>query len=103
MGNLVELYPDKPIYDSPALTVFGAQKLKLTLSAFSRGALAAVAAQAYLYRQKRQFLQYTTTSPAMQKRLRVTPLEPAFRRAGTPEHRSAPARASMRMRQPLTG
>ena len=34
-------------------------------------ALAAFAVQSHLYPGKKQFLQYTTTSPAMQKRLGV--------------------------------
>jgi thioredoxin reductase (NADPH) len=46
-------------------------KKKLILSGFHEAALAAFAAQAYLYPGKKQFLQYTTTSPAMQKRLGV--------------------------------
>ena len=46
-------------------------KKKLILSAFHEAALAAFAVQHYLYPAKKQFLQYTTTSPAMQKRLGV--------------------------------
>ena len=46
-------------------------KKKLILSGFHEAALAAFAAQHYLYPAKKQFLQYTTTSPAMQKRLGV--------------------------------
>jgi thioredoxin reductase (NADPH) len=46
-------------------------KKKLILSAFHEAALVAFAAQAYLYPGKKQYLQYTTTSPAMQKRLGV--------------------------------
>ena len=41
------------------------------------GALAAFGIQHHLYPQKRQFLQYTTTSPIMQKRLGVTGESPA--------------------------
>ena len=37
----------------------------------SLAALAAFAIQHYLYPAKKQFLQYTTTSPVMQKRLGV--------------------------------
>jgi thioredoxin reductase (NADPH) len=48
-------------------------KKKLILSAFHEAALAAFAVQHYLYPAKKQYLQYTTTSPAMQKRLGVTP------------------------------
>lgn len=48
-----------------------AGKKKLILSAFHEAALAAFAVQHYLYPAKKQFLQYTTTSPAMQKRLGV--------------------------------
>jgi len=44
-------------------------KKKLILSGFHEAALAAFGIQAYLYPTKRQFLQYTTTSPVMQKRL----------------------------------
>ncbi len=51
-------------------------KKKLILSGFHEAALAAFGVQAYLYPQKRQFLQYTTTSPIMQRRLGVAaPLE----------------------------
>jgi thioredoxin reductase (NADPH) len=46
-------------------------KKKLILSAFHEAALAAFGIQHYLYPAKKQFLQYTTTSPAMQKRLGV--------------------------------
>ena len=46
-------------------------KKKLILSGFHEAALAAFAVQHYIYPAKRQFLQYTTTSPAMQKRLGV--------------------------------
>lgn len=46
-------------------------KKKLILSGFHEAALAAFAIQAHLYPQKKQFLQYTTTSPVMQKRLGV--------------------------------
>jgi thioredoxin reductase (NADPH) len=44
-------------------------KKKLILSGFHEAALAAFAIQHHLYPGKKQFLQYTTTSPAMQKRL----------------------------------
>jgi thioredoxin reductase (NADPH) len=47
-------------------------KKKLILSGFHEAALAAFAVQHYLYPSKKQFLQYTTTSPAMQKRLGVS-------------------------------
>jgi len=47
-------------------------KKKLILSGFHEAALAAFAVQAYLYPSKKQFLQYTTTSPVMQQRLGVT-------------------------------
>jgi thioredoxin reductase (NADPH) len=46
-------------------------KKKLILSGFHEAALAAFAIQAWLYPDKKQFLQYTTTSPIMQKRLGV--------------------------------
>jgi thioredoxin reductase (NADPH) len=46
-------------------------KKKLILSGFHEAALAAFAIQAHLFPGKRQFLQYTTTSPIMQKRLGV--------------------------------
>ncbi|HEY3730576.1 MAG TPA: NAD(P)/FAD-dependent oxidoreductase [Steroidobacteraceae bacterium] len=46
-------------------------KKKLILSGFHEAALAAFAIQHHLYPAKKQFLQYTTTSPAMQKRLGV--------------------------------
>jgi thioredoxin reductase (NADPH) len=46
-------------------------KKKLILSGFHEAALAAFAVQHHIYPAKKQFLQYTTTSPAMQKRLGV--------------------------------
>jgi thioredoxin reductase (NADPH) len=46
-------------------------KKKLILSGFHEAALAAFGIQAYLYPAKRQFLQYTTTSPVMHQRLGV--------------------------------
>ena len=46
-------------------------KKKLILSAFHEAALASFAVQHYLYPAKKQFLQYTTTSPIMHKRLGV--------------------------------
>jgi thioredoxin reductase (NADPH) len=46
-------------------------KKKLILSGFHEAALAAFAVQSYLYPTKKQFLQYTTTSPVMHKRLGV--------------------------------
>jgi len=47
-------------------------KKKLILSGFHEAALAAFGIQHHLYPEKRQFLQYTTTSPIMQKRLGVS-------------------------------
>ena len=44
-------------------------KKKLILSGFHEAALAAFGVQNYVYPKKRQFLQYTTTSPIMQQRL----------------------------------
>jgi thioredoxin reductase (NADPH) len=46
-------------------------KKKLILSGFHEAALAAFGIQLWLYPDKKQFLQYTTTSPVMQKRLGV--------------------------------
>jgi thioredoxin reductase (NADPH) len=46
-------------------------KKKLILSGFHEAALAAFGVQNYLYPSKKQFLQYTTTSPVMQQRLGV--------------------------------
>jgi thioredoxin reductase (NADPH) len=46
-------------------------KKKLILSGFHEAALAAFAIQHHLFPERRQFLQYTTTSPIMQKRLGV--------------------------------
>lgn len=46
-------------------------KKKLILSGFHEAALAAFGIQAYLHPGKRQFLQYTTTSPIMHQRLGV--------------------------------
>lgn len=47
-------------------------KKKLILSGFHEAALAAFAIQHHLHPEKKQFLQYTTTSPVMHKRLGVT-------------------------------
>ena len=47
-------------------------KKKLILSGFHEAALAAFGVQAHVYPKKRQFLQYTTTSPIMQQRLGVS-------------------------------
>ena len=47
-------------------------KKKLILSGFHEAALAAFAIQHHLFPAKKQFLQYTTTSPVMHKRLGVT-------------------------------
>jgi thioredoxin reductase (NADPH) len=46
-------------------------KKKLILSGFHEAAWAAFGIEAWLYPEKKQFLQYTTTSPVMQKRLGV--------------------------------
>ena len=46
-------------------------KKKLILSGFHEAALTAFAIQNHLYPQKKQFLQYTTTSPIMHQRLGV--------------------------------
>lgn len=46
-------------------------KKKLILSGFHEGALAAFAVDKYLNPDKKQFLQYTTTSPVMHERLGV--------------------------------
>jgi thioredoxin reductase (NADPH) len=48
-------------------------KKKLIVSAFHEAALAAFGVQHYVYPDKRQFLQYTTTSPIMRQRLGVAP------------------------------
>jgi thioredoxin reductase (NADPH) len=50
-------------------------KKKLILSGFHEAALAAFAIQHHLFPEKRQFLQYTTTSPIMQKRLGVATVD----------------------------
>jgi thioredoxin reductase (NADPH) len=47
-------------------------KKKLILSGFHEAALAAFGIQHHLFPEKKQFLQYTTTSPIMQRRLGVT-------------------------------
>jgi len=47
-------------------------KKKLILSGFHEAALAAFAVQHHIYPEKKQLLQYTTTSPIMHKRLGVT-------------------------------
>ncbi len=46
-------------------------KKKFILSGFHEAALAAFGVQKYMYPEKRQFVQYTTTSTAMHKRLGV--------------------------------
>jgi thioredoxin reductase (NADPH) len=48
-------------------------KKKLILSGFHEAALAAFAVQHHVYPEKRQYLQYTTTSPIMRERLGVAP------------------------------
>ena len=48
-------------------------KKKLILSGFHEAALAAFGVQHFVYPGKRQFLQYTTTSPIMRERLGVAP------------------------------
>ncbi|MGH8135722.1 MAG: NAD(P)/FAD-dependent oxidoreductase [Steroidobacteraceae bacterium] len=48
-------------------------KKKLILSGFHEAALASFGVQHYVYPEKRQFLQYTTTSPIMRQRLGVAP------------------------------
>lgn len=48
-------------------------KKKLILSGFHEAALAAFGVQHHVYPEKRQFLQYTTTSPIMRQRLGVAP------------------------------
>jgi thioredoxin reductase (NADPH) len=50
-------------------------KKKLILSGFHEAALAAFGVQHYVYPEKRQFLQYTTTSPIMRERLGVAPAD----------------------------
>jgi len=48
-------------------------KKKLILSGFHEAALAAFGVQHHVYPEKRQYLQYTTTSPIMRERLGVAP------------------------------
>jgi thioredoxin reductase (NADPH) len=48
-------------------------KKKLILSGFHEAALAAFGVQHHVYPEKRQYLQYTTTSPVMRERLGVAP------------------------------
>jgi len=50
-------------------------KKKLILSGFHEAALAAFGVQHHVYPEKRQYLQYTTTSPIMRERLGVAPPE----------------------------
>ena len=45
---------------------------KRSLLSVAAGCLMAFGVQAHLYPEKKQFLQYTTTSPVMQQRLGVT-------------------------------
>ena len=51
-------------------------KKKLILSGFHEAALAAFATEKLLYPERRQFMQYTTTSSALHKRLGVDPKSP---------------------------
>ena len=46
-------------------------KKKLILSGFHEAALAAFGAEKYMYPEKKQYLQYTTTSTVIRKRLGV--------------------------------
>lgn len=48
-------------------------KKRLILSGFHEAALASFGVQHHVYPEKRQFLQYTTTSPIMRQRLGVAP------------------------------
>ena len=48
-------------------------KKKLIVSGFHEAALASFGVQHHVYPEKRQFLQYTTTSPIMRQRLGVAP------------------------------
>lgn len=75
-GQCAELYPDKPIYDIPALPVIGdinwyPGKKKLILSGFHEAALSAFAIKEQLNPGKKASLQYTTTSSLMHQRLGV--------------------------------
>ena len=73
----LEVYTEKFLTSVPGIFAVGdintyTGKKKLILSGFHEAALAAFAIQHHLYPAKKQFLQYTTTSPVMQKRLGVT-------------------------------
>ncbi len=75
-GQCAELYPEKPIYDIPALPVCTGGELverllKLILSGFHEAAL--MAHQAFHYARPDQKLrfQYTTTSTELHQRLQV--------------------------------
>jgi len=52
-------------------------KKKLILSGFHEAALAAFAVREYLTPQEKVYLQYTTTSPVMHRRLGLAPQQPA--------------------------
>jgi len=54
-------------------------KKKLILSGFHEAALAAFAVREYLRPEEKVYLQYTTTSPVMQRRLGVSPQSPTSR------------------------
>jgi thioredoxin reductase len=80
-GQCVELYPDKPIYDIPAIPVnipgvfvvgdinTYPGKKKLILSGFHEAALASFGVREFLRPGEKVYLQYTTASPVMHKRL----------------------------------
>lgn len=74
--NQIEVDPEKFQTSIPGIFAVGdintySGKKKLILSGFHEAALAAFAIDKYLNPEKKQFLQYTTTSPIMHERLGV--------------------------------
>jgi thioredoxin reductase (NADPH) len=78
--NLIPVDTEKFQTSEPGIFAIGdintyPGKKKLILSGFHEAALAAFGVQHHVYPGKRQFLQYTTTSPIMRERLGVAPPE----------------------------
>jgi thioredoxin reductase (NADPH) len=76
--NLIPVDTEKFETSEPGIFAIGdinsyPGKKKLILSGFHEAALAAFGVQHHVYPEKRQFLQYTTTSPIMRERLGVAP------------------------------
>jgi thioredoxin reductase (NADPH) len=68
----LELYPQKPIYDIPAISVCSAEELiEALLQQIKPSDPQFHLGQEITEPQKKSSLQYTTTSPALHKRLGV--------------------------------